>query len=264
VRTPGGGRLAAVCRRLACAGIFLAAVTLGTAAFRPPDERRVPVLVELFTSEGCSDCPPADRLLKELATQQPVDRARIVILSEHVDYFNHDGWTDPFSRRLFTDRQSAYDAASQSSGPFTPEMIVDGRIHFVGSDRQGALAAIRTAAGAPKPALRLSWQSLEPLVLDLAVDAGVAAASARVYVAVTEDGLISNVRDGENKGRQLSHDGVARQLTQIGATDRAGRFQRAQPVKIDKGWRGPVRTVAIVQKEAGAVIAVGTLERSGR
>jgi hypothetical protein len=181
-------------KRRALIGIVVA--VCWSASFRAPDDTRVPVVVELFTSEGCSDCPPADRLLSDLQAQQPVDRARILILGEHVDYFNHDGWTDPFSSRDFTDRQVAYDAAPGSSGPYTPEMIVDGRTHFVGSNRQSALAAVRRAAEQPKPALSLRWASRAPLGLEIALEGGAAAGNARVLLAVTEDGLTSAVRNG--------------------------------------------------------------------
>jgi hypothetical protein len=214
---------------------------------------RVPVVVELFTSEGCEDCPPADLVLKSLASQ-PVDGAEILILGEHVDYFNHDGWTDRFSSAAFTERQEAYDRAPNSHTPFTPEMIVDGSAHFVGSDRSAALAAVRRAATRAKPALDLKWAPAG--TVDIAFDAP-AAAGAEVVVAVTEDGLSTEVRGGENRGRTLVHDGVVRRLSVAGRADGRGRFQKSVALKIDPAWRGPRRLVVIVQREGGAVIAAG-------
>src|SRR5437868_6553896 len=105
--------------------LALTLILILSAWVQAPPNTPVPVVVELFTSEGCSDCPPADRVLSELGSQA-VPNVRVLILGEHVDYFNHDGWTDPFSSGMFTDRQIAYDRGPHAHTPFTPEMIVDG------------------------------------------------------------------------------------------------------------------------------------------
>jgi len=120
-----------------------------------PPPRRTPVLVELFTSEGCSDCPPADALLAELDAKQFAPGAEAIVMSEHVTYWNHLGWRDPFSLDTMTQRQEAYVRRFGLDSAYTPQAVVDGATQFVGSDGRAMLAAVSKAAAKPKMSLTI-------------------------------------------------------------------------------------------------------------
>jgi hypothetical protein len=180
---------------------------------------RVPVLVELFTSEGCSSCPPADQLLARLQNEQPVDAAEIVPVALHVDYWDRLGWKDRFSSAAFTDRQQSYGHIFGEDKVYTPQMVVDGRDEFVGSDRGAAEKTVREAAARPHLPLHVSArraaQTLR-MTLDLP-RAPEDAESIQVVAAVTESGLTSTVSRGENRGRTLQHIAVARKVQVMGS-----------------------------------------------
>src|SRR5713226_10242286 len=136
--------------------IFLSLAAL--ALVRPPSQAysstpqtaRTPVVVELFTSEGCSSCPPADALLARLS-EAPLDgNVQLIALEEHVDYWNDLGWMDPFSSRDWTSRQYVYSGVLRNGNPYTPQMVVDGTAEFVGGSAQQARRAIHEAAGKTK------------------------------------------------------------------------------------------------------------------
>lgn len=191
-----------------------------------PAQTRIPVLVELFTSEGCSSCPPADKLLAEIERAQPVATAQVLVLSEHVDYWNRLGWRDPFSSVQFSQRQNEYSAAFRKDGVYTPQMVVDGRAEFVGSNGGEAKAAIQKAAARPKAGVMLS-RGAGGLIVN--IDQIPSKDDADVYLAITESGLRSNVTAGENSGRKLDHTGVVRSLSIIGRT-KTGSFSKQAPL----------------------------------
>lgn len=172
----------------------------------------VPVLIELFTSEGCSSCPPADELLRLIRSRPPVAGVELITLSEHVDYWDYIGWKDPNASPVFTARQRDYAAHFRGRGPYTPQMVVDGTHEFVGSDARALERAVGEAArrGGPKIPIRLTVAGRRvSIAAGHDVDAA-AAAAAEWIVAMTQNGVASNVTRGENGGRRLVHDSVVR------------------------------------------------------
>jgi hypothetical protein len=208
----------------------------------------VPVLVELFTSEGCSSCPPADDLLAKLEKTQPVSGVHLIVLSEHVDYWNRLGWRDPFSSADFTARQTQYSESLKQDGPYTPEAVVDGRSGFVGSNLHDLQQAMMDAVKQPKAKVMLTATGGDGGV-NLSVDVKdiPGTKDADVILAITETGLQSNVKGGENSGRLLKHTGVVRRLTVLGRA-KGETYSTQTSVVLPKEWkRENLRAVVFVQ-----------------
>jgi hypothetical protein len=181
---------------------------------------RTPVIVELFTSEGCSSCPPADALLARLDRDQPIAGAQIIVLGEHVDYWDNLGWHDRFSSHEYTNRQSGYSAKLDLADVYTPQMIVDGTDQFVGNDSSHARRAIQNATQSPKVALTLSHPVLDGSKISAVVSFPVSPATkprADLYAALVDPTDSTEVRGGENGGHTLHHVGVVRSLQRIGS-----------------------------------------------
>src|SRR5215470_16941428 len=130
---------------LAAAGI-VPAVSTRRVRSETPDVPRTPIVVELFTSEGCSSCPPADAFLAQLEARQPVVGAEVIAIEEHVDYWDQLGWRDPFSSADWTERQRKYAAVLGNGNIYTPQMVVNGSVEFVGSRERSGRSAIDQAA----------------------------------------------------------------------------------------------------------------------
>jgi hypothetical protein len=215
--------------------------------------KRIPVLVELFTSEGCSDCPPADQVLAQLAGNNLVDGIEVIAMSEHVDYWNRLGWSDPFSAAQFSMRQNEYAQAFGNRDIYTPQMVVDGQLEFVGSNRVKAIQAVAHAAQIPKASIIITQigRDKEMVKLQVSVDsiAGLPQSEpADVFLAVTENNLFSNVARGENQGRRLMHAAVVRKLTLIGKISEGHSFNAAPVVQVDRQWKvKDLSVVAFVQ-----------------
>lgn len=215
----------------------------------PTSPRRPFALVELFTSEGCSSCPPADAVLAELAGRAGTD---VYALSFHVDYWNDLGWPDPFSEPANTRRQQAY-ARLLGGGVYTPEMVVNGAEGFVGGDRAHARRAVEAALARPAGvAIALSVERHDGAITARYRVAGAPAAS-EVAVAWVERSREVDVRRGENAGRRLHHVNVVRAWSTLAlAADGAGVQTLHLPTTASSG---PAEVVAWVQGSAMRVLA---------
>lgn len=196
--------------------IMFSQSTTGDAVAEASKEPKFPiVLVELFTSEGCSSCPPADIVLSKLETQ-PVGGVQIITLSEHVTYWNYLGWNDPYSLEIFSKRQQQYAPIFQTSSIYTPQMIVDGKYQFIGSDYSKAIQAIRSSASSIKAEIELIpvMKSKNEISLtgSIRLKKSPTTNPVAVYLVLVEDNQSTAVKSGENKGRTLRHSSVVRNL----------------------------------------------------
>jgi hypothetical protein len=226
----------------------------------------VPVLVELFTAEGCASCPPADVLLEKMLEAQPAAGAVIIGLGEHVDYWNQQGWKDRFSSASFTKRQQLYASHVGSDEVYTPQMVVDGEARFVGSDIAEARRAIEHAKTQPHGSVRVE---VEPSTRDgdkvaISVEmSGLPAISrddpADLVVAVTEDGLRTEVKRGENQGRTLTHAAVVREMKTVAEVVAAAQSARTTIDVPSDAERKNLKLVAFVQQRRSRRVLATTV-----
>jgi hypothetical protein len=210
---------------------------------------KTPVLIELFTSEGCSSCPPAERALAFLQSEQPVANAEIIALALHVDYWNRLGWTDEFASPLFSQRQELYARRFRLGSIYTPQMVVDGNAEFNGSNTGRATKAIMEAAREKKAKIELELSGEDKLNVKIS-DLPAATATATVFLAIAENGLASNVKAGENSGQILQHTAVVRELKSIGAVDaQKNSFAAEAVLNLQPHWKKEnLKTVVFVQE----------------
>ena len=221
---------------------------------------RVPVLLELFTSEGCSSCPPADRLLETLDRTQSVAGADLIVLSEHVDYWDRLGWRDPFSSASNTSRQQDYTNKYNLDGVYTPQLVVDGRYGLVGSDGREVSSAIHKAIREQKIPIAISKVSRDgnqvTAHIDLPSGRNLKSARGVLYVAIADNRAESHVARGENSGRSLTHVAVTRVLKQVATIDLGSATAKDVTLPLQPGPSGS-RLVAFVQDpRSGHVLAV--------
>jgi len=212
-----------------------------------------PVVLELFTSEGCSSCPPADALLKRLDEAGRIGDTDIIAIEEHVDYWDHQGWRDPFSSSDWTGRQEQYSRALHHDGVYTPELVVNGLSDLVGNRESEVFRHITEAAKTSDIAVRIASINTSAKSAELTISlvtGSTDARSADLWLAVTERGLSSNVLRGENEGRDLAHAPVLRSLTRVKAqhADSSAPADYKATIGLDKSWkRENVRFVAFLQ-----------------
>ena len=210
------------------------------------------VVLELFTSQGCSSCPPADRVLSRVGREGAL-AGRVLPLAYHVDYWNYIGWSDPFSSKEWTDRQYAYQGALGEPNVYTPQLVVNGRAHVNGSDEAGIAREVAAAAAEATARVTVAATDADGAIdVDVTVEtpAGVAAKRLVAVVAVFENGIETAVRRGENSGRSLVNDYVVRRLEPAFELAPAAGARREGRVRValDPAWkRANLGVVAFVQ-----------------
>jgi hypothetical protein len=246
---------------VSAAGLQLAAVgqsAPAAAAAKPA------VIAELFTSEGCSSCPPADALLADLDQRKTFAGVPVIVLSEHVDYWNHDGWHDPFSSDTWTQRQNAYNERFRLESVYTPQMVIDGTQQVTGSNGGSVAHAIETAAAQPgKITLEITDASWSGNTLHATVAVAdlpqAALKGVNLYAVLADDEDTSNVARGENSGRTLKHVSVVRVMQKVSAL----HGPNAQPVQIalpGNAAHSKMRLIVFAQKGQNGQI-FGAAER---
>jgi hypothetical protein len=224
---------------------------------------QTPVVIELFTSEGCSSCPPADALLVELSRKTPPSGTKLILLGEHVDYWNYIGWTDRFSSAQFSERQNTYARQLHLATVYTPQMVIDGHLQLVGNGAAEVDREISKAAAEPKPAqVSLRWESPQKLHVAVQTPAG---ERPKVLLAITEDGLSTAVGKGENGGRTLHHAAVVRQLQELGSA-RNGQFEANVDLAMHSDWNpAKLKVVVLVQQPGtGKILGAESLDYQAR
>lgn len=232
----------------------------------PVNNHATPVLVELFTSEGCSSCPPADAWLQQLDAQQPVPDAQVIVLSEHVDYWNHDGWTDPYSSSLVTDRQAAYVRALGISSPYTPQLIVDGTTELQLENRKQTAEVLLKAAKAPQIPVTIRSVHMDgstPAILRAHIEADGTSArhNADIFAALALDHAQSQVLHGENGGRRLQHVAVVQELVKIGKLEKGKTFTQDYQLKLKPGQDPKNLRLVVFVQESGPGNVIGAALR---
>jgi hypothetical protein len=218
------------------------------------------VLIELFTAEGCSSCPPADHFLRQLDAAQPVPGAHLIVLSEHVDYWDRQGWPDPYASKAFTDRQVAYERKLKMSEPFTPQFIVDGAVDMSLSHRERIKDQLLKAAAAAKIPVTIESLSVgggaAPAIngmVSVAMPAGDRPCD--LFVAVALDHADTQVLRGENRGQHLTHVAVLRELVRIGTAEPGAASSQSFSIALRQGVdNAPIRIVAFLQQPGSGAV----------
>jgi hypothetical protein len=227
----------------------------------------------LFTAEGCSSCPPADAFLLKLDAAQPIAGAKLIVLSEHVDYWDHQGWPDPFSSKAFTERQAEYVRALGLHEAYTPQFVVDGSSELRLSNRQQITALLEKAATSRKIFVTISALKVEagnPATVSgrVEADGGAVQHKAEVYLALALDHVQSKVLRGENRGATLTHVAVLEDLVKIGELAPGQKLSQDFHASLKAAFDpNDVRVVVFLQehgqgKVVGAALQKAVIERA--
>ncbi|HVT96852.1 MAG TPA: DUF1223 domain-containing protein [Acidobacteriaceae bacterium] len=246
--------------------VFLLGACAGARAAEP-SAGRTPILMELFTSEGCSSCPPIDAWAARLDQFQPIARGQIILLSEHVDYWDHDGWKDPFSSPALTERQSNYERGLGQSNVYTPQVVVDGDVEVHPWKTEEVKSSLDKAALAQTMAVKIDDVALANGELTGKVDAdGTGGKHGDVFVAVALEKTETDVLGGENHGKKLTNVGVVQSLVKIGKVEKGKAFVQDFRVKVGQGAdAGNLRVVAFVQEPGpGKVLGAAVTKEIGK
>jgi hypothetical protein len=234
---------------------LVAALSLGgvsVLAAKAAEAERAPVVLELFTSQGCSSCPAADAFLGELAAREDV-----LALSMHVDYWNYIGWVDPFASEAITRRQKAYMHKLGARYVYTPQLVVDGREHLVGSDRSAVESAIDEAKKAPGPHLRVGLSYAKDGRITVRIPASDRAETATVLVVAFDRVHETAVTEGENIGRTILNYHVVRALTPVGRYDGTATEIVFDEASALPDFEADACAVLLQSERSGAIIGAG-------
>ncbi len=236
-----------------------------------PGAVRTPILLELFTSEGCSSCPPADNWVEKLDAVQPVAGGQLIVLSEHVDYWDHDGWKDPYSSAQLTARQRGYAQALGATEVYTPQIIVDGNQEVHLANGAQVKEVLLKAAGMQTIPLRIESVAIasgesDVLTGRVTVDGSSEKRNGDVYVAVALDKTQTDVLAGENDGKKLTNVAVVKEMVKIGKLEKGKSFEQAFHVKLWPGADfGNLRVVAFLQEPGqGKILGAGMTKEIGK
>lgn len=210
-----------------------------------------PLVIELFTSQGCSSCPPADAILNKLARASSLDGRALAPLSFHVDYWDDLGWPDPYASPAWTERQREYAESLGDRRIYTPELVVAGRTGMVGSHYLRIQEAVAAAPRQQKLKATATWTAAE-----LTVEA-TAPTGAAVYLAIWQDGTKTKVPRGENAGETLAADRVVRKLVLVA---NAGKTEK-RTIKLDPSWQA-AGAVAFAQQPDRKIVGSALLPKS--
>lgn len=235
----------------------------GDAPAVPPS----PVLVELFTSEGCSSCPPADAFVVKLDASQPIAGAQLIVLSEHMDYWDSQGWADPYASAALTARQRGYVHALGLHEAYTPQLIIDGVTELRLQERQQVVPILQKAAAAPKIPVSIAGVTVESgapatLVGRVEVNGSSVQHKTDIYLGLALDHVTSQVLRGENRGQTLTHVAVVESLSKIGSLSPGQTFSQEIRVPLKPGMDpANVRTVIFAQEPGYGRVIGAAMQR---